>query len=246
MGGAMGLISAALVLGFCVQTQDDPKPPTADIVWALQKTSKRGAFAFAGQLKTEVNPDDADEETVVCTVSGGVSPGALAVVEIKGDASVHELVLKRDKMAGRETWKGHSLDLLNGPSELFSLLDLARLAVQLNAASAANALPDEKVGGEDCSAYELLLPKEAIRSYHDDAETAGEEEKTVRKLNLRLRVRKSDGMVVSLDAVVRRLYKDDDKPAAGTKGVSSFTLTFKDFGAASVTIPPGLEKLLKE
>ena len=242
----MGTMLATLALSLCLQAQDDPKPPTGDIVAALQKTAKRGAFAFSGKLKTEVDPDDADEETVVCSVSGGVLPGALAVVEIKGDGSVHELALKGGKRAGRETWKGHSLDLLNAPSELLSLLDLERLAVYVKEATAGKALPDEKVGGEDCSAYELLLPKGSIRSYHDDAETAAEEEKSVRNLNLRLRVRKSDGMVVSLEAVVRRLYKDDDKPGAGTKGLSSYSLSLKDFGAAEPAIPPGLEKLLKE
>jgi len=242
----MGPITAILLLSLCVQAQDDPKPAIADIVSALQKTAKRGAFTFSGQLKTEVNPDDADEETVVCAVSGGVLPGTLAVAEVKGDSSVHEIALKRGRIAGRETWKGHTLDLVNGPSELFSLLDLDRLAVYVKDASAAKALPDEKIGGEDCSAYELLLPKGTVRSYHDDAETAQEEEKSLRNVNLRVRVRKSDGLVVSLDAVVRRLYKEDDKPAGGTKGMSSFTLNLKDFGTAEVTIPSGLEKHLKD
>jgi len=242
----MGAILATLALSLFVQAQDDPKPPTADIVAALQKTAKQGTFAFSGKLKTEVDPDDADEETVVCTVSGSVNPGTLGVAEIKGDASVHELALKGPKLAGRETWKGHPLDLLNAPSELFSLLDLGRLAGVVKDATAAKALPDEKVGGEDCSAYELLLPKAAIHSFHDGAETAEEEEKSVRNVNLRLRVRKSDGLVLSLEAVVRRLYKDDNKAGPGTKGLSSYSLTLKDFGVAEAAIPPGLEKLLKE
>jgi len=242
----MRLILATLALRLCVQAQEAPKPQTADIVAALQKTAKQGAFAFAGKVKTEVDPDDADEETVACTVSGSVNPGAIGVAEIKGDASVHELALKGSRLAGRETWKGHPLDLLNAPSELFSLLDLGRLAGVVKDATAAKALPDEKAGGEDCSAFELLLPKEAIHSFHDSAETAEEEEKSVRNVNLRLRVRKSDGLVVSLEAVVRRLYKDDNKPGSGTKGLSSYSLTLKDFGAAEPAIPPGLEKLLKD
>ena len=68
----------------------------------------------------------------------------------------------------------------------------------------------------------------------------------VRGVTLRLRLRKSDGLVAGIDAAVRRLYKDDDKPTEGTKGLSAFSLRLKDHGTAEVAVPPGLDKLLKE
>jgi hypothetical protein len=246
----MGTLLAAITLSFCVQAgdkKDDPKPLAADVAAALQRTAKRGPFAVAGKLKTEINPDDADEEAVVCSVVGSVAPGERAVAEIKGDASTHELVLRRNRMAGRETWKGHPLDLINAPGELMSLLDLDRLALHVKDASSAKALPDEKAGGEDCGVTELSLPRTTIRSYHDEADAAEEEEKSVRGVTLKVRVRKSDGLVVSLDASVQRLYKDDAPAAgAGTKGVTAYSLGLKDFGTAEVVAPPGLEKFLKD
>lgn len=233
----------ALTLGLCLQAQDTPKDDVRPAVAeAFLKTAKKGNFAVAGQLKTEVDPDDADEEPTVCKVAGAVAPGSRAAFKITGDGSVHELVLKDGKMAGRETWKGHSLDLVNGPSELLSLLDFERLAGHVKTAGGAKALADEKVGEEDCAAYELQLPKEAIRSYNDDADFAADEEKSVRGARLKLCVRKSDGLVVSLEAGVRRLYKNEQHPRLSTRGLTFYALTFQDFGTAEVVVPPGLEK----
>ncbi|HZE99401.1 MAG TPA: hypothetical protein VE981_20520 [Planctomycetota bacterium] len=240
--GSMLLL--ALVLS--VPPQEDPKPLAGEIAAGLQKTAKRGNFAFQGELKTEVDPDDADEEPTVCAVSGGVVPGTLMVAEIKGDKSIHELAVKRGRLAGRETWKDHPLDLVNAPCELMSLLDFERLAVYVKDASSVKVLPDEKIGGEECAVYDLTIPKAAIRSYHDNAETAEEEEKSVRGVDLRLRVQKSDGTVVRLEAAVRRLYKDDSQPGPGTRGLSRFRLSLKDFGTAEVAPAPGFEKLLKD
>jgi hypothetical protein len=236
-----------IISSLCVQAQDDPaKVQSADITAALLKTAKRGSFSFTGELKTEVDPDDADEEPTVCAISGSTTSGSLAAVEIKADDSVHELALKGGKMAGRETWKGHSVDLVNGPSELMSLLDLERLGAAVKEATGFKALPDDKVGDEDCSVSEMVLPKTAIRSYHDDADVAEEEVKSVRRVPLRIWVRKSDGMVVKFEATVRRLYKDDKQRGPGTKGMSAVTLLMKDFGTAVVAVPPSLEKLLKD
>lgn len=229
----------ALAMALCPEAQDDVRPAAAE---ALQKTAKKGAFAVAGQLKTEIDPDDADEEPTVCKVAGAVAPGSKASFKIAGDASVHELVLKDGKMAGRETWKGHSLDLINGPSELLSLLDFDRLATHVKNASAAKALPDEKVGEEDCTVVELQLPKEAIRSYNDDSDFAADEEKSLRGARLKLCIRKSDGLVAGIDANVRRLYKNEEHPRQSTRGLTSYSLTFKDFGTAEVVIPPGLDQ----
>jgi hypothetical protein len=242
----MGALTLAIALTLLGQAQDDPKPQAADLAAALQKTARKGPFAFSGTLKTEVNPDDADEEATVCAVSGAVSPGAFAVAQIKGDASVHELLLKGGKMAGRETWKGHPLDLINAPSELMSLLDFDRLAIYVKDAGSVKALPDEKDGAEELRVCELALSKGTIRSYHDEAEAAEEEEKSVRGVTLKLRLRKSDGLVAGIDAAVRRLYKDDDKPTEGTKGLSAFSLRLKEHGTAEVAVPSGLDKLLRD
>lgn len=241
----MGLL-LALVAGLSVQAQDPAPGPSAEVVSALQKTARKGTFGFAGTLRTEVDPDNADEEATVCTVSGAVTPGSVSAAEIKGDHSVHELVVRRNRMAGRETWKGHPLDLANAPGELMSLLDLDRLALAVKDATSVKSLPDEKSGAEEYRVYELALPKSAIRSYHDDAETAEEEEKSVRGVTLGLRLRKADGLVASIDAAVRRLYKEDDKPGDGTKALSVYSLRLKDFGTAQVSVPPALEKLLKD
>jgi hypothetical protein len=246
----MGLLPVALLLGVCVQAQDgkpnDPKPAAAELAAALKKTAAKGPFAFTGRLTTEVNPDDADEEATTCAVSGSAAPGGATVVQVQGDSSVHELLRKGNKVAGRETWKGHPLDLINGPSELLSFLDLDRLAVYVKDASSVKALPDEKSGAEDVAVYELAVPKGTVRSFHDESEAAEEEEKSLRSVTLRLRVRKSDGLVEKIEAAVRRVYKDDDKPGDGTKGLSTYSLRLKDFGTAEVVIPPGLEKLLKD
>lgn len=233
----------ALMLGSCLQAQEAPKddvrPAAAE---ALTKTAKKGPFAVAGQLKTEIDPDDPDEEPTICKVAGAVAPGSRAAFRITGNASVHELVLRDGKMAGRETWKGHSLDLINGPSELLSLLDLERLAAHVRNAVAAKALSDEKVGEEDCAVYELQLPKEAIRSFNDDPDFAADEEKSLRGARLKLCVRKSDGLVAQLDAGVRRLYKNEEHPRPSTRGLTFYSLTFQDFGTADVALPSGLEK----
>jgi hypothetical protein len=233
----------ALMLGLCAQAQDDKKDDGRLVASeALQKTAKKGSFSVAGELKTEIDPDDADEEPYLCKVAGAVAPGSRASFKITGDASVHELVLKDGKMAGRETWKGHSLDLVNGPSELLSLLDFDRLAVHVKNAGSAKALPDEKVGDEECAAIELQLPKESIRSFHDDPDAATDEERSLRGARLKLCVRKSDGLVASLEANVRRLYKNEQHPRQSTRGLSSFSLAFKDFGTAEIVPPPGLDK----
>ncbi len=246
----MGLLFAALLLGACAPAQDgkpdDSKPAAAELAAALKKTAAKGPFAFLGKLTTEVNPDDADEEATACAVSGAAAPGGATIVQVQGDSSVHELLRKGNKVAGRETWKGHPLDLINGPSELLSLVDLDRLAIYVKDASSVKALPDEKSGAEDVAAYELVVSKGVVRSFHDEAEAAEEEEKSLRGVTLRLRVRKSDGLVEKIEAAVRRLYKDDDKAGDGTKGLSTYSLRLKDFGTAEVAIPPGLEKLLKE
>jgi hypothetical protein len=228
------------------EKKDDVQRLAGDVAAALQKTAQRGSFSLSGNLKTEVNPDDADEEPTLCAISGSVAPGSRAVLEVRSDSSTHELVLKAGKLAGRETWKGHPLDLLNAPSELLSLLDFERLAITAKEAASAKALADEKVAAEDCAVTELLLPKGAIRSYHNDAEAAEEEEKSVRDVLLKLLVRKADGLVVRMEVSVRRLYKDDRHPNDSTKGLSSFTLSLRDFGKADVAVPRGLEKLLKD
>ncbi|HLY09236.1 MAG TPA: hypothetical protein VKW04_08050 [Planctomycetota bacterium] len=242
----MGHLLLGFALGLVVQAQDDPKGPAADLAAALQATAKRGAFAFTGTLKTEVDPDDADDEATSCSVSGAVAPGERTVAHIKGENSVHDLLLKRRRLAGRETWKGHPLDLMNAPSELMSLLDLERLAMSVKDAASVKALPEEKIGTEDCRVYELGLSKGAIRSYHDEAEAVEEEEKSLQGVTLTLKVQKSDGLVVTLDASVLRLYKDDKAAAGGTKGLSVFQLRLKDFGTAKVPTLPGLEALLKD
>ncbi|HEV3027645.1 MAG TPA: hypothetical protein VG457_08745, partial [Planctomycetota bacterium] len=180
------LIGLLLALGVQAQEgkKDDSQAPAGEVAAALQKTVKRGRFAFAGKLKTEVNPEDADEEATTCSMSGCVSPGSRAVLEIRADFSTHEIVLNAGKMAGRETWKGHPLDLVNAPSELLSLLDFERLAVFVKDATSVKALPEEKIGSEDCGVTELVLPKGTIRSYHNDPETADEEEKSVKDVVL--------------------------------------------------------------
>ena len=239
-----------LILALCLPAQEEKKAdlpaPAGEVAAALQKTAMRGSFAFAGKLKTEVNPDDADEEAITCALSGCVAPGSRTVVEIRADFSRHEIVLHAGKLAGRETWKGHPLDLLNAPSELFSLLDFERLAIYVKDATSVKALPEEKVGPGDCGVTELVLPKGAIRSYHSDPEVAEEEEKSVKDVSLKVCVLKSEGLVVKMEASVRRLHQDDHHPNDSTKGLSTFSFSLKEFGKAEVAIPPGLEKVLKE
>lgn len=239
-----------LLLALAVQAQEekkeDPKALAESVAAALQKTAKRGNFALEGTLRTEVDPDDADEEATTCAVSGRVAPGTRTVLVIAADSSTHEIVLKAGKMVGRETWKGHPLDLVNAPSELLSLLDFDRLAIYVRDAASAKALPEEKLGTEICRVVDLALPKGTIRSYHDDAEAAEEEEKSVREVRLKLWVLQSERLAVKMEASVRRLHKDDAHPNDSTKGISSFTLEFKEIGSADVAIPPGFEKVLKE
>src|SRR5207237_9897329 len=125
----------------------------------------------------------------------------------------HELVFKGTKLAGRLTWKGHPLDLGKSPAEVLSLLNFERLAIFTEKATSAKAAPDAKIAGADCRVLDLVLPKQTMRSYSEDAETAEEEEKSVDKVELKVHVRKSDGVVVRIESTVHRLYKDEDNPA---------------------------------
>ena len=228
------------------EKKDDPKRVMVDAAQALRQTSKGNSFTFVGTLKTEANPDDADSEATKCKVSGGIGSPFYAVFKVKSETSSHEIVFKGGKLAGRLTWKGHPLELGNAPSEILSLVNFARLAIYVDSATSAKSLRDERIGDGDCRVFELVLPKETIRSQNEDAEAAEEEQKSVQGVDLRLCVQKSDGLVVKLEATVRRLYKDDDHPDDATKGVSSYSLTLKEIGTAKVAIPPGLEKMFKD
>jgi hypothetical protein len=228
------------------KTQDDLKRLAGDAARALQKSAKPGSFEFTGSLKTEVNPDDKDAEPTECKVTGAVGSPFTSAFKVKSDASTHDIVFKRGTMAGRLTWKGHPVDLGKSPGEVLSLVHLERLAIYAEKALAAKELPEAKSGGADCRVLELGLPKETMRSYSEDAETAEEEEKSVEAVEVTLYIRKSDSLVVKIDATVSRLYKDEEHPNDTSKGRSSCVLTLKEFGAAKVTIPPGLEKLLED
>jgi hypothetical protein len=240
----------ALLLPLSLHAQDagkdDLKKLAGDAAHALKLTAKPGSFEFFGILKTEVNPDEADAEPTECKVSGAVASPFHSAFKVKTDTSTHDLVFKGGKLAGRLTWKGHPLDLGKSPSEVLSLVNFERLAVYAEKATAAKAYVDAKVSGADCRVMELDLPKQTFRSTSEDAETAEEEEKSVEKVEIKFHVRKSDGFVVKLEATVHRLYKDEDNPDDSSKGRSSYAFTLKEFGAAKVTIPSGLEKLVED
>jgi hypothetical protein len=246
----MNLTTLALLFAFAPWAQDEGKADlkrlAGEAARALRQTAKPGTFGFAGTFRTEVNPDEADAEPTECTVSGAAGSPFCAALTAKGEASTHDIVFKNGKMVGRLTWKGHPLDLGKAPGELFSLVNLERLAIYAEKATAAKTLPDSKPGGEDCQVLEIVLPRETMRSHNEDAEAAEEEEKSVEKVELRAHVRKSDGLVVRLEATVHRLYKDEDHPADTSKGRSEYALTLKEFGSAKVKIPPGFEKLIKD
>jgi hypothetical protein len=217
-----------------------------DAARALQKTAKPGSLEFSGTFKTEVNPEEKDAEPTECTVTGAAGTPFSSVFKVKAEGSTHEIAFKQGSMAGRLTWKGHPVDLGKSPGEILSLVYLERLAIYAEKATAAKELPEAKAGGADCRLLELSLPKETMRSYSEDTETADEEEKSVAGVDLTIYVRKSDSLVVRLEATVDRLYKDEDNPANSSKGRSSYDLTLKEFGAAKVSIPAALEKLLKD
>jgi len=242
---AMVLVSL-LSPGAQEEKKDDVKRISGDAAQALRQTAKPGTFGFTGTLKTEVNPDEADAEALECTVSGAAGSPFHAALTAKSEDSIHDIVFKNGRMVGRLTWKGHPLDLGKAPGELFSLVNLERLAIYAEKATAGKTLPDSKPGGEDCRVLELVLPKETMRSHNEDAEASEEEEKSVEKVEIKMHLRKSDGLVVRLEAAVHRLYKDEDHPADTSKGRSEYTLTLRDFGTAKVKVPTGLERLLKD
>ena len=243
-------LECLLVLALALRAQDlakdDPKALAAEAARSLKLAAKPGSLQFQGTLKTEVNPDEADSEATECRVSGTVGTPLVAVMTLRSEVSTHEIVYKAGKMAGRLTWKGHPLDVGKAPGELLSLVNLERLAIFAEKSAEAKALGETKVGGEDCRAIEIVPPKEAIRSHSDDAEAAQEEDKSVEKLELKLHLRKSDGFPLKLEAVVHRIYKDEDNPNDVTKGRSQYSLSFKEAPAGGVKIPPALEKLLKD
>jgi hypothetical protein len=239
-------LAFALTLHAQDEKKDDLKRLAEDAAQALRQTAKPGSFEFAGILKTEVNPEENDAEPTECKLSGAAGTPFHSAFKAKTDSATHDIVFKGGKMAGRLTWKGHPLDLGKAPGEVLSLINLERLAIYVEKATAAKALPDAKPGGEDCRVLELVLPKETMRSHHEDAEAAEEEEKSVENVEIRLHVRKSDGLVVKLEATVHRLYKDEDNPDDTSKGRSEYALTLKEFGTAKVKIPAGLEKLIKD
>jgi hypothetical protein len=238
----MRMFFVALLLSLPLAAQEDLKKSSGDAVEALRKTAKSGSFEFAGILKTEVNPDEADAEATECKVLGAVASPFHSVFKVKTDSSTHEIAFKGGKLAGKLIWKGQPLDLGKAPSEVLSLVNLERLAVYAEKATAAKSLADVK----DCRVLEIVLPKQTIRSCQEDAEQQEEEEKSVEKVELKVHVRKSDGLVVKLEATVHRLYKDEDNPDNSSKGRSEYAFTLKEFGAAKVTIPAGLEKLVEE
>jgi hypothetical protein len=143
---------------------------------------------------------------------------------------------------GRLVWRAVPVDLGKSPSELLSLVNLDRLALYAEKATLVQAGPEEKIGDRECRRIRLRLPADTIRGHSQDNDAQEEDEKGLDRVEAELLIDKTRGLLLRLEAKVRRVYKDGDPPSTPNAATSSYRLDFQKMGEAKVRIPKEIER----
>lgn len=233
-----------LALGFQeTKPKEDIQAARDEAAKALTATVKSGNFSIVGRATLQTDLDD--DEPTECRVSGSVGSPFQAALRVRSKGNAHEIYLNEGIIAGRSIWKGRPFEIGEMPNELLSLLDLPRLETAVERASSAKAPRKEKLDLVDCRVIELALPPSAIRSYLESEEDE-EQPSTVAGVDLGVWIDDAKGIVLKLEATIRRVQMDEDNPADETKTQSTCTLTLTDHGKAKVKFPAKIKEKLEE
>jgi hypothetical protein len=235
---------------------DGKKQAIADAAKALRATAKAGGFDVAGESKVE-----SDAEGMVVgdfgwgglsgKIAGSVTFPLEAAFRLDAGKARYELWSSKGQAVERLTWKGRGAYPDRAADELLSLVNLEKLAADVEKATAAKA--------RDGGVIELTLSGDAIREH---VERAGSDEEgggimmemglTPSSVTLKLTIGK-DGLVGKLEAAVLKKFnmgegeeEGEEEEGQNFEVTVAYTLALAKHGAAKVEIPADVREQLKE
>jgi hypothetical protein len=214
----------------------------AEVARALKATAEKG-FEFSGR-----GTEGEDGIGFEGDLEGAV--GAPFAARVKGtrDRSVFEVFHAKGKTVERVTRTDRDFDVYDAGDEILSVLDLARLAGFAGKAEQAKEGAEEKLDGVAARVFTIALSKEAVRmhlKYADDPD-GDEPETEYSGVDLKVWVGKESGLVLKLEAEVRKSYAADEPDAPEEECASSYTFVLKGHGKAKAEIPEDVRKLLED
>jgi len=258
----MKMLTLAAMLAACagVLAQDEKKDDgrkqaVADAAKALRATAKSGGFDVSGESKVESDANgivvgDMGWGGLSGKVSGSVTFPLEASFRLDAGKARYELWSSKGQAVERLTWKGRGAYPDRAADELLSLVNLEKLAADVEKATAAKA--------RDGGVIELTLAGDAIREHVERA--GGDEEggmmmemgPTPSSVTLKLTIGQ-DGLVAKIEAAVLKKWnmgegeeEGEEEEGQNFEMTVTYTLALTKHGAAKVEIPADVRGQLKE